>query len=154
MPTGAAPEAIIGGSIYCFETIHAKPQLMPKIREGFFRRHFQTIAFLAVIAAGAAIYAHALTTNPAGFYIDESSIAYNAHLIAQTGHDEHGEFWPLYFRAFGDYKNPVYIYLLAGVFRVTGPSILFARLLSAFLGFAGAILTGLLAWRVTTTIGG
>jgi 4-amino-4-deoxy-L-arabinose transferase-like glycosyltransferase len=122
---------------------------MPKIGEGFFRRRFQSIAFLIVIAGGAIVYAHALTTNPVGFYIDESSIAYNAQLIAQTGHDEHGEAWPLYFRAFGDYKNPVYIYLLAGVFKVTGPSILSARLLSAFLGFAAALLIGLLGWRVT-----
>src|SRR6185369_3613607 len=97
---------------------------MPQIVAGFFRRHLQIIAFLVVIAGGVFLYARALTTNPAGFYVDESSIAYNAQLIAQTGHDEHGEAWPLYFRAFGDYKNPVYIYLLAGIFKLTGPSIL------------------------------
>src|SRR6185436_17669720 len=132
----------------CIETISAK-QLMPKIVPGFFHRHFQIIAFLVVIAGGVILYARAVTTNPAGFYVDESSIAYNAHLIAQTGHDEHGEAWPLYFRAFGDYKNPVYIYLLAGIFKLTGPSILVARLLSAVLGFAAALLIGLLAWRIT-----
>ena len=125
------------------------PPHLPKIVAGFFRRHFQIIAFLAVIAGGAVLYARALTTNPAGFYIDESSIAYNAHLIAQTGYDEHGEAWPLYFRAFGDYKNPVYVYLLAGIFKITGPSIMVARFLSASLGFAAALLIGLLAWRVT-----
>src|SRR5436190_98995 len=108
---------------------------MAKIGEGFFRRHFQVIVLLVMIAGGAVLYARALTTNPAGFYVDESSIAYNAHLISQTGHDEHGVAWPLYFRAFGDYKNPVYIYLLAGLFKLTGQSILAARLLSAFLGF-------------------
>ena len=122
---------------------------MPKIVAGFFRRHFQIIVFFVVIAGGAVLYAHAVTSNPAGFYLDESSIAYNAHLIAQTGQDEHGEAWPLYFRAFGDYKNPVYIYLLAGIFKLTGPSILVARLLSAVLGFAAALIIGLLAWRVT-----
>jgi hypothetical protein len=122
---------------------------MPKIVAGFFRRHFQIIVFFVVIAGGAVLYARAVTSNPAGFYLDESSIAYNAHLIAQTGHDEHGQAWPLYFRAFGDYKNPVYIYLLAVIFKLTGPGILVARLLSAFLGFAGALLIGLLAWRVT-----
>ena len=122
---------------------------MPKIVAGFFRRHFQIIVFFLVIAGGAVLYAHAVTSNPAGFYLDESSIAYNAHLIAQTGQDEHGEAWPLYFRAFGDYKNPVYIYLLAGIFKLTGPSILVARLLSAVLGFAAALIIGLLAWRVT-----
>lgn len=117
--------------------------------ERLFRRDFLTVAFLAVIAAGAILYTHRLTTNPAGFYIDESSIAYNAHLIAQSGYDEHSQAWPLYFRAFGDYKNPVYVYLLAAIFKVTGPSIKVARLLSATLGFATVLLIGLLAWRIT-----
>src|ERR1043166_5012720 len=122
---------------------------MPKTVAGFSRRRFQIIVLLVLIAGGALLYTRSLTTNPAGFYIDESSIAYNAHSIAQTGHDEHGEAWPLYFRAFGDYKNPVYIYLLAGIFKLTGPSILAARLLSALLGFAAALLIGLLAWQIT-----
>ncbi|HWW75514.1 MAG TPA: glycosyltransferase family 39 protein, partial [Pyrinomonadaceae bacterium] len=57
--------------------------------------------------------------------------------------------WPLYFRAFGDYKNPVYVYLLAAVFRVTGPGAAAARLLSAGLGALAALLLGLLAARMT-----
>src|SRR5215510_15768564 len=122
---------------------------MPKTVEGSFRPRFQFIVLLVLIAAGALLYMHALATTPAGFYIDESSIAYNAHAIAQTGHDEHGERWPLYFRAFGDYKNPVYIYLLAAIFRLTGPSITVARLLSATLGLIAALLIGLLAWRAS-----
>src|SRR5437660_3583859 len=87
--------------------------------------------------------------NPAGFFVDESSIAYNAYTISQSGRDEFGNSWPLYFRAFGDYKNPVYIYLLAGLFKLTGPNILTARLLSAFAGVIAALLLGLLAARVS-----
>ena len=96
-----------------------------------------------------ALYAAGVPENPPGFYIDESSIAYNAHTITQTGRDEHGEEWPLYFRAFGDYKNPVYVYVLAAVFRVTGPGITAARLSSAALGAAAALLLGLLALRLS-----
>jgi hypothetical protein len=96
-----------------------------------------------------ALYAADVPRNPPGFDIDESSIAYNAHLVSRTGRDEHGEAWPLYFRAFGDYKNPTYVYLLAAVFRVTGPSVLTARLLSASLGALAALLLGLLALRMT-----
>ncbi|MET0647495.1 MAG: hypothetical protein ABW208_12825 [Pyrinomonadaceae bacterium] len=99
----------------------------------------------AVCVLAFALYAVGVPENPPGFYIDESSIAYNAHTITQAGEDEHGEAWPLYFRAFGDYKNPVYVYLLAAVFRVTGPSITAARLLSAALGASAALLLGLLA---------
>jgi 4-amino-4-deoxy-L-arabinose transferase-like glycosyltransferase len=110
-------------------------------------------AWIAVLAA-AAIIAAALcfvriTSNPPGFYIDESSIAYNASTIARTGSDENGVRWPLYFQAFGDFKNPVYVYLLAGLFRLTGPSILVARLLSASLVVLGAATLGVLALRLT-----
>jgi 4-amino-4-deoxy-L-arabinose transferase-like glycosyltransferase len=121
---------------------------MANFEANFFRRHVQTILMLVVLLGGALLYTRAVTTNPAGFYFDESSIAYNAHLIGQTGHDEKGEAWPLYFRAFGDYKNPVYVYLLALLFRVTGPSILAARLFSAFLGILTAIILALLAARI------
>src|SRR4051812_10854925 len=122
---------------------------MPNSSARFFRRHLQTILILVVLVGGVVLYTHAVTTNPAGFYFDESSIAYNAHLISQTGRDEHGEAWPLYFRAFGDYKNPVYIYLLALVFRVTGPSIMVARGFSVTFGIITALLIGLIGYRLT-----
>src|SRR6185369_1058928 len=104
---------------------------------------------VGLILFGALIQFAALRTNPPGFFLDESSIAYNAHTISQTGRDEHGEEWPLFFRAFGEFKNPVYIYLLAGVFRLTGPGIVAARGLSATLGLLTIILLGLLAFQIT-----
>lgn len=87
--------------------------------------------------------------DPPGFYIDESSIAYNAHTISQTGRDEYAVVWPLYFRAFGEYKNPTFIYLLAVIFRFTGPSIFVARATCALLGVAAALLLGILGWKLT-----
>ena len=111
-----------------------------------------TIAFLIVSFLGAFVYFASVPNDPPGFYIDESSIAYNAHLIAQSGSDEHGQPWPLYFRAFGDFKNPTYIYFLAGLFKLTGPSVTVARSLSAALGLAAAILFALLAWNMTRKI--
>ncbi|HEY6230124.1 MAG TPA: glycosyltransferase family 39 protein [Pyrinomonadaceae bacterium] len=115
----------------------------------FLVRHRWPIALVLISVLGLVLYTRKLTTNPRGFFIDESSIAYNAQKIAQTGRDEFGIAWPLYFRAFGEYKNPVYIYLLAGIYRISGPSILGARLLSAFAGLATAALLGLLAFRLT-----
>ncbi|HEV7889147.1 MAG TPA: glycosyltransferase family 39 protein [Pyrinomonadaceae bacterium] len=102
-----------------------------------------------MLAAGFAFYVRGAATNPPGFFIDESSIAFNAHTISQTGEDEYGEPFPLYFRAFSDYKNPVYVYLLAAVFRVTGPSITAARLLSAALGALTALVLALLGVRIS-----
>jgi len=104
---------------------------------------------VALVLFSALVQFAALRTNPPGFFLDESSVAYNAHTISQSGHDEHGAAWPLFFRAFGEFKNPVYIYLLAGVFRLTGPGILAARALSATLGLLTILMLGLLAFRLT-----
>ncbi|QQR93402.1 hypothetical protein IPJ91_03030 [bacterium] len=51
--------------------------------------------------------------------MDETSIGYNAYLISQNLFDEHGKHLPLYFEAFGEYKNPIYIYTTALLFKFT-----------------------------------
>lgn len=108
-----------------------------------------SLLFVVVVVIGVSLYLFKLTSSPAGFFVDESSVAYNAYTISQSGQDEFGNSWPLFFQAFGDYKNPVYIYLLATIFKITGPSILVARLLSALCVSAAVVLLGLLATRLT-----
>ncbi|HEX8153347.1 MAG TPA: hypothetical protein VF698_09495, partial [Thermoanaerobaculia bacterium] len=105
------------------------------------------VVFILLLAT-LAFYLHDQKTNPPGFYLDEASIALNAITIARYGTDEFGTPHPFYFRAFGEYKNPVYIYALAGVFEVLYPSDLVARRFSAILGWLGTIAIGVLAWRV------
>lgn len=72
---------------------------------------------------------------PRGLYVDESSIGYNAALVAQTLHDEHGAHLPIYFKAFGEYKHPLYIYTVALLYKVFGVSLFWLRFAS-FLFFA------------------
>src|SRR5438552_2134828 len=112
-------------------------------------RRYRLLLFVILLACGAALYTYRLTRNPAGFFIDESSVAFNSYTVSQTGQAEFGNSWPLFFRSFGDYKNPVHIYLLAGLFKLTGPGILAARMLGAVAGVVAALLLGLLAARVT-----
>ena len=71
------------------------------------------------------VWAHAwrLAEVPRGLYVDESSIGLNAATIAESGRDEHGTPWPVFFKAFGEWKNPVYIYGAALVFKVAGVSV-------------------------------
>lgn len=102
------------------------------------------VCLLAVLA-----YFHSLKRNSPGFFVDEASIAYNANTIAQHGVDEHGVSFPLYFRAFGEYKNPILIYLLAAVFKFTGPGVFVARMVCTTLGMIAAVLLGLLAAKIT-----
>jgi len=71
-----------------------------------------------------------LSTIPRGLYVDETSIGLNAALISETGHDEHGKLLPIYFEAFGEYKNPLYIYATALIFKIIGVSVFNLRLTS------------------------
>ena len=90
-----------------------------------------------------------LTDRPTGFYLDESSFSWNAWSLVRTGADEHGRPWPIFFESFGDWKTAPYIYLLAAVFAITGPSILAARVVSASAGVAAVAFMGALAYRMT-----
>ena len=65
---------------------------------------------------------------------DEVSWGYNAFSILKTGHDEHGAFMPLSFEAFGDFKQPVYVYLASITVGLFGLTPLAVRLPSAVLG--------------------
>jgi 4-amino-4-deoxy-L-arabinose transferase-like glycosyltransferase len=104
----------------------------------------------AIVIASLIAHTYRIADLPSGFYVDESSIAYNAHLIAESGHDEHGVAFPLFFKAFGEYKNPVYIYLLALAYKCFGYSEWTTRLLSAACWAAGSGLTYLLGRRLFT----
>jgi len=98
-------------------------------------------------------YTNRVSTNPPGFYIDESAIAYNAYCIAHTGAGEFGDrlplFFPVYTSGWMQYANPTQIYLLAIPFTVLKPSISVARIYSASWVFAACLLLGLLAQKVS-----
>jgi hypothetical protein len=51
-----------------------------------------------------------ISNIPPSVYWDEASIGYNAYSVSVDGKDEWGSFLPLHFRAFGEFKLPVYIY--------------------------------------------
>jgi len=104
---------------------------------------------LSGVLAVAAFHLWITPTNPPGYHRDEAALSYNAYSISTSLRDEDGGLLPLFFRSFDDYKSPLYPYLLAGVFRVTGPDAQVARGLSATLVLAAVLLLGLLAKRLT-----
>jgi 4-amino-4-deoxy-L-arabinose transferase-like glycosyltransferase len=73
---------------------------------------------------------------PSSVYWDEASIGYNAYSVLTTGKDEWGETLPLHFRAFGEFKLPVYVYSVVisefvfgvNTFAVRFPSVIFGTL--------------------------
>ena len=105
---------------------------------------------LAAVCAIAAFQLWISPSNPPGFFRDEASIAYNAHTIATDGRDEYGARFPLYFTSFRDYKSPLFVYGLAGVFRVTGADREVARGFAAVCVLAAVLLLGWIAYRRTS----
>lgn len=103
------------------------------------RENAGSLLICATFLVGCFFHFFRIDTLPMGFYVDEMSIGYNAHLIATAGIDEHGTPWPLFFEAFGEYKNPLYIYLLAGAYKFLGYSEWTTRFLSAFCWLTGTL---------------
>lgn len=74
---------------------------------------------------------------------DEVSHGYNAYSILKTGNDEWGNKLPLIFKAYGDYKLPVYIYstiLPVLIFGLNTFSVRFISILSGVLAIPGIYL--------------
>jgi hypothetical protein len=134
------------------ETQHSnRPSFTARVIE--LLRRYRLVITLVGIAFLFLLYIDGVGTNPPGFYIDESAIAYNAYCIAHTGAGEFGNrhplFFPVYTHGWIQYANPTQIYLLAIPFTVFRPSIRLARVFSATWVFAACVLLGLLAARAS-----
>ncbi len=111
------------------------------------RRALWTAALLVVAALIVVRNLSGLDSAPLGAYVDETSIGYNAWAISTHAVDEHGAHLPLYFTAFGEYKNPVYIYTLSALLRVLPLTVATERLPAALFGLLICLFLTLIAWR-------
>lgn len=94
----------------------------------------QLIAVLLLTLVAFALRFSGLASNPPSINWDEASHGYNAFSILKTGKDEWGKTFPLIFRAFGDFKLPVYIYLTTIPVAIFGLNTVSARLISVIAG--------------------
>ncbi|HJY98718.1 MAG TPA: glycosyltransferase family 39 protein [Patescibacteria group bacterium] len=108
------------------------------------------IVFIAAFVRFAAIMPDLSSsyTMPPSLNWDEVSHGYNAYSILKTEKDEWGEGFPVIFRAYGDYKLPVYIYLTAVSERIFGLNEFAVRLPSALAGIGTVIFTFPLAMKL------
>ena len=106
----------------------------------------------AVLLGAGVFFCGAGPAPPPGLIRDEASISYNAYTLSQNLHDQNGGVAPLYIKSFGDYKSPLFVYALAGVFRITGPSKHVALATGALVVLLAILLVGYLAWRLTRSV--
>lgn len=93
---------------------------------------------ILILALGLRIYK--LEDVPPSISWDEAAVGYNAYTIANWGMDEYGRFLPLYFRSFGEGKNPVDIYLTALSTKLLDLSEFSTRLPAAVFGVLNVLL--------------
>ncbi|HOY61072.1 MAG TPA: phospholipid carrier-dependent glycosyltransferase [Candidatus Woesebacteria bacterium] len=89
---------------------------------------------LLIIIIIAAFFIRIYKYNYPPLLWDEAALGYNAYSILKTGRDEYGQFLPLIFKSFGDYKPGLYIYLSIPFVAIFGLNPLSVRLPSIILG--------------------
>ena len=89
-----------------------------------------------------------LSSNPSGLNWDEISMGYSAYSVLETGADEWGVKFPLLFRSYGEWKSPVYIYLLVPFIKVFGLNAWGVRLPAALAGILAVYLTYLIGRKL------
>lgn len=113
-----------------------------------FLRSNYLLILICILFLGTRLYK--ISEIPISVYWDEASIGYNAYSISKDGMDEWGDFLPLHFRAFGEFKLPVYIYSVVPFVKIFGlnafsvrvPSVLFSLGVVFFTFFLGKKITG------------
>ena len=104
-------------------------------------------AFVLVIFLISRIYK--IADIPPSVYWDEASIGYNAYSIATDLKDEWGVTLPLHFRAFGEFKLPVYIYTVAVFVKAVGLNEYAIRLPAVMYSLGTLIAVYLLTRKIT-----
>jgi len=109
------------------------------------------LLLISIVLLASILRLYKLGEIPRGLYIDEPSIGFNAYSILTTAQDQYGQFLPLSFQAFGEYKLPVYIYGTVPLLAIFGTSAFSVRLLSALAGITGTFGIYLLTKQILST---
>jgi len=120
---------------------------MTKMQRAVRMRRWQFVAFCLLIGLLLVTRFYRLDSRPPILNADEASIAYNAYLLLETGHDEWQQRWPLVLKAFGDQKIGGYTYLTVVSFWLLGVSELAVRVPVAVAGVISVVVTGWLVWK-------
>lgn len=118
---------------------------MPQLKKS---KKIEILLISLIVFFGGFIRIVNLDKVPNGLYSDEAALGYNAYSILQTGRDEFGKSWPIYFRSFGDYKLPLYSYLSTIPVFFWGLSIFSTRIISALSGTFTIILIYLIFGKI------
>jgi 4-amino-4-deoxy-L-arabinose transferase-like glycosyltransferase len=106
------------------------------------------LLLILIVFFGTLLRFYKLGEVPNSLSWDEVSWGYNSYSILLTGKDEHGAFLPLSFQAFGDFKQPIYVYLGIMPIKIFGLMPFAVRFPSAFLGSLSIIFVYFLVYEI------
>jgi 4-amino-4-deoxy-L-arabinose transferase-like glycosyltransferase len=112
------------------------------------RREKTNILLCLIIVFTFLIRIWQLDKIPAGFFCDEASIGYNAYSILKFAKDEWGEKLPIFFKAFGEYKNPLDIYFTVIPVMIFGLNEFSVRLTSVIFNTLSTIIIFLIGKKL------
>jgi len=106
------------------------------------------LAFLALLLALSLSF-YRFPEVPNGFFYDEASVGYNAYSISETGADEYGNKYPVFFRCFDNFQDPVYVYSLVPLIKIFGLEKWTTRLPALIFKILAALMLFFCAKRIT-----
>lgn len=108
---------------------------------------FKILIVSVVLSFLGFFFSYRLLEVPTGLTSDEAAFGYNAVLLSRSGHDENGNFLPIFVLSLNgrDWRQPVTQYYMAGFFKLFGASVFNLRLSSVVITLFSATLLFFLA---------
>lgn len=106
------------------------------------------VLLFLILFAAAFLRFYRLAEVPPSITWDEASVGYNAWAILNWGKDEWGKTLPLVFKSFGEYKNPIDVYLTVPAIAIFGLNEFGVRASSAFFGVLNVLLIYFLGAKI------
>jgi len=97
------------------------------------------ISLLLILLLATVLRFWNLGTVPPGLFGDEADTGYQAYSIFKTGRDYFGNFLPIHFQSYGDWRVPLYIYLDTLAVGLLGLNEVGVRLPAAVIGILAVL---------------
>src|SRR3972149_10296036 len=94
---------------------------------------------VGILLPGFLLRSYDLYSYPSGFTPDEASFGYDVYSILKTGRDQWGKQLPLSLESFGDFKPPLYAYVLVPSVALLGLNKFSVRFPHALAGPLGVL---------------
>ena len=85
-----------------------------------FKKYLTPILLIIISLLSVGLFLYKMNVSPPALNADEVTNAYDAYSILKTGKDQYGNFMPLRFKSFGDYKLPLLTYLAIPFIKIFG----------------------------------